>query len=76
MLSPCVPNSSRSNSVAGLTQRNVLFAQALDLDWPAAVQPRLIQNKKVGLMRILSRAKQLLDRLAKFYAGLLDFLLA
>ena len=33
------------------------------------------QNKG-GLMKILSRAKQLLDRLAKFYAGLLDFLLA
>jgi len=27
-------------------------------------------------MKILSRAKQLLDRLAKFYAGLLDLLLA
>ena len=31
---------------------------------------------KGGPMKILSRAKQLLDRLAKFYAGLLDFLLA
>ena len=30
----------------------------------------------VGLMKILSRVKQLLDRLAKFNAGLLDFLLA
>jgi len=29
-----------------------------------------------SLMKILSRAKELLDRLAKFYAGLLDFLLA